>query len=172
MNFGFRLRKFRERLHLSRRGGRERLVRHYFFFSVILLAGGLISSGLVEIYFRYQENLEQLALTQQDAAVGASLKIERFIQDVVTSMKATTKSRDITPDGISPTYEFELKRLLFLEPAITEATALDGDGVIRAQTSRFRAVSPDAGKDFSTSAAFRQSKQGKALFRRGLLPRV
>ena len=126
MDFGFRLRKFLERLHLSRRGGRERLVRHYFFFSVILLAGGLISSGLVEIYFRYQENLEQLALTQQDAAVGTSLKIERFIQDVVTSMKATTKSRDITPDGISPTYEFELKRLLFLEPAITEATALDG----------------------------------------------
>ena len=35
-------------------------MRHYFFFSVILLAGGLISSGLVEIYFRYQENLEQL----------------------------------------------------------------------------------------------------------------
>ena len=164
MGFGLRLRKFRERLHLSRRGGRERLVRDYFVFSVILLAGGLISSGLVEIYFRYQENLEQLALAQQDAAVNASLKIERFIQDVVTSMKATTKSRDITPDGISPTYEFELKRLLFLEPAITEATALSSDGVIRAQTSRFRAVSPDAGKDFSTSAAFRQSKQGKPYF--------
>ena len=164
MDFGLRLRKFRERLHLSRRGGRERLVRHYFFFSVILLAGGLISSGLVEIYFRYQENLEQLTLAQQDAAVNASLKIERFIQDIVTSMRAATKSRDITANGISPTYEFELKRLLFLEPAITEATALSSDGVMRAQTSRFRAVSPDAGKDFSTSAAFRQSKQGKPYF--------
>jgi signal transduction histidine kinase len=164
VSFGFRLRKFLEHLHLSRRGGRERLVRHYFFFSVILLAGGLISSGLVEIYFRYQENLEQLTLTQQDAAVSTSLKIERFIQDVVTTMKATTKSRDITANGILPTYEFELKRLLFLEPAITEATALSSNGVMRAQTSRFRAVSPDAGKDFSTSAAFRQSKQGKPYF--------
>ena len=35
---------------------------------------------------------------------------------------------------------------------------------MRAQTSRFRAVSPDAGKDFSTSAAFRQSKQGEPYF--------
>ena len=164
MDFGLRLRKLLERLHLSRRAGRERLVRDYFFFSVILLAGGLISSGLVEIYFRYQENLEQLALAQQDAAVGTSLKIERFIQDVVTSMKATTKSRDITANGISPTYEFELKRLLFLEPAITEAAALDGHGVIRVQTSRFRAVSSDAGRNFSASAAFRQSKQGKPYF--------
>ncbi len=164
MDFGLRLRKLLERLHLSRRAGRERLVRDYFFFSVILLAGGLISSGLVEIYFRYQENLEQLALAQHDAAVGTSLKIERFIQDVVTSMKATTKSRDITANGISPTYEFELKRLLFLEPAITEAAALDGNGVIRVQTSRFRAVSSDAGRNFSASAAFRQSKQGKPYF--------
>jgi hypothetical protein len=115
VDFGFRLSKFRERLHLTRRGGRERLVRHYFFFSVILLAGGLICSGLVEIYFRYQENLEQIALAQQDAAVGASLKIERFMQDAVTAMKAATKSRDITADGgIAPTYEFELKRLLLL----------------------------------------------------------
>ena len=102
MDFGLRLRKFRERLHLSPRGGRERLVRHYFVFSVILLAGGLISSGLVEIYFRYQENLEQLTLSQQDAAVNASLKIERFIQDVVTSMRATTKSRDITSGAYRP----------------------------------------------------------------------
>ena len=164
MDFGFKLKKLREDLHLSRRGGRERLVRDYFFFSVILLAGGLISSGLVEIYFRYQENLEQLALAQQDAAVNASLKIERFIQGVGTAMKAATKSRDIAPDGISPSYEFELKRLLFLEPAITEASALDGNGVMRVQTSRFRAVSSDAGKDFSTSAAFRQSKQGKPYF--------
>ena len=62
MDLGFKLRKLRERLHLSRRGERKRLVRDYFFFSVILLAGGLISSGLVEIYFRYQENLEQLAI--------------------------------------------------------------------------------------------------------------
>jgi len=139
-------------------------VRDYFFFSALLLAGGLISSGLVEIYFRYQENLEQLTLAQQDTVVGASLKIERFVQDVVTSMKAATKSRDITPDGISSTYEFELKRLLFLEPAITEAVALDGLGIIRVQTSRFRAVLPDAGKDLSTSAAFRQSKQGKSYF--------
>jgi signal transduction histidine kinase len=164
VDFGLRLTKFRERLHLSRRGGRERLVRDYFFVSVILLAGGLISSGLVEIYFRYQENLEQLTRAQQDTVVGASLKIERFLQDVVTTMKATTKSRDITPNGISLSYEFELKRLLFLEPAITEATALSSDGVMRAQTSRFRAISSDAGKDFSTSAAFRQSKQGKPYF--------
>ena len=72
MDCGFTVRKFLDRLHLPRRGRRERLVRDYFFFSALLLAGGLISSGLVEIYFRYQENLEQLTLAQQDTVVGAS----------------------------------------------------------------------------------------------------
>ena len=44
---------------------RERLVRNYFFVSVILIAGGLISAGLLEIYFRYVEGLEQVGSTQQ-----------------------------------------------------------------------------------------------------------
>lgn len=39
--------------HAQRQG---RLVRHYFLISVFLVSGGLITSGLVELYFRYQEN--------------------------------------------------------------------------------------------------------------------
>src|SRR5713226_370658 len=143
---------------------RKRLVRSYFFVSVILIAGGLISAGLLEIYFRYMEGLEQVGLAQQDAATGAALQIERFIQDIATTMKATTKSADIRSPKISTEYEFELKRLLFLAPAITEALALDIYGVVQAQVSRFRAVSPLLMRDLSQSAAFQQSKQGKSYF--------
>ncbi len=143
---------------------RERLVRSYFFVSVILIAGGLISAGLLEIYFRYMEGLEQVGLAQQDAATGAALQIERFIQDIATTMKATTKSADVSSPEISTEYEFELKRLLFLAPAITEALALDIYGVVQAQVSRFRAVSPLLMRDLSQSAAFQQSKQGKSYF--------
>ena len=49
-------------------------MRNYFFVSVILIAGGLISAGLLEIYFRYNEGLEQVGLAQQDAANGAALQ--------------------------------------------------------------------------------------------------
>jgi hypothetical protein len=120
---------------------RERLVRNYFFVAVILIAGGLISAGILEIYFRYVEGLEQVGSTQQDAATAAALRIERFIQDVATTMKAATKSANLSSPKISKEYEFELKRLLFLAPAITEAVALDIDGAVRAQVSRFRAAS-------------------------------
>jgi signal transduction histidine kinase len=79
-------------------------------------------------------------------------------------MKAATRSAAISSPEISTEYEFELKRLLFLAPAITEALALDTDGVIQAQASRFRAVSPLLKRDLSQSAAFQESKQGKSYF--------
>ena len=149
---------------ISHRVGRGRLVRHYFFISVLLIAGGLITSGLLEIYFRYHESRETLALLQKETAAVAALKIERFIQDVETAMKAATKGRDIAHGGISQEYKFELKRLLFLAPAITEAIALDANGFKQAQISRFRAVSPDIRKDFSSLESFQRAKQGKSYF--------
>ena len=147
-----------------RSGDRQRLVRSYFLVSAILIAGGLISAGLLEIYFRYKEGMEQIGLTQQDAAVGAALRIERFIQDIATTMKAVTRSPDNRLSKKRTDYEFELKRLFFLAPAITEALVLDTEGVIQARASRFRAVSPLLKKDFSQSLAFKASSQGKSYF--------
>jgi len=149
---------------ISNRVGRGRLVRHYFFISVLFIACGLITIGLLEIYFRYHESRETLALLQKETAAVAALKIERFIQDVETAMKAATKGRDIAHGGISQEYKFELKRLLFLAPAITEAIALDANGFKQAQISRFRAVSPDIRKDFSSLESFQRAKQGKSYF--------
>ncbi|MGH7835066.1 MAG: sensor histidine kinase, partial [Candidatus Binatia bacterium] len=100
----------------------------------------------------------------QEAASRAALQIERFIQDIATTMKAFTKSADPSFPVIFVEYEFELRRLLFLAPAITEALVMDADGIIRAQASRFRAVAPLLKKDLSQTAAFQQSKQGHTHF--------
>jgi signal transduction histidine kinase len=151
-------------IRMFRSRKRERLVRKYFFVSVILIAGGLISADLLEIYFRYVEGLEQVGSMQQDAATAAALRIERFIQEIATTMKAATKSAELSVPRISKEYEFELQRLLFLAPAITEAVALGNDGAVQAQVSRFRAVSPLVRTDFSQSPAFKETRQGIASF--------
>ncbi len=139
---------------------RGRLLRHYFVISVLLIAGGLITSGLLEIYFRYHESREHLALLEREAATVAAVKIERFIRDVETAMKAASKGQEIAQGKLKSNYKFELKRLLFLTPAITEAMAIDRDGVKQAQISRFRGVSHDVTSDLSTSTAFQQARQG------------
>ncbi|HEX5020866.1 MAG TPA: sensor histidine kinase [Candidatus Binatia bacterium] len=139
-------------------------MRHYFAISVLLIAGGLVTSGLLEIYFRYHESREHLSLLQREAATVAAVKIERFIRDVETAMKAASKGQDIAQGDLSSNYNFELKRLLFLAPAITEAVALDPEGVKQAEISRFRGVSPGLPSDMSTSSAFQQARLGNSYF--------
>ena len=143
---------------------RKRLVRHYFFVSVLLIGSGLIASGAVEIYFRYHETQEHLALSQKEAAAVAALRIERFIQEVATAIKGATKSPEMAAQGLPPHYRLELQRLLYLSPAIDEAVALDAYGKAQAALSRSRAVSRDPSIDLSASAAFHEAKKGIPYF--------
>jgi signal transduction histidine kinase len=146
---------------LFRRQRRGRLVRHYFFISLMLIAGGLISSAALEIYFRYRESQEQIARLESQTAAVVALKIERFIQDIVSAIRSSTKSREVMQGRVSPEYRFELKRLLYLTPAITEAVALDIDGVKQAQVSRAGAVSQDPRSDFASSPSFKRALKGQ-----------
>src|SRR3989337_4327260 len=100
---------------------RGRLGRHYLLISVILIGSGLIASGLLEIYFRYQESREQLALLQQEVAAGAAFKIERFVQEIHNTLKGATRSREIAPKRLTAEFRFELEKLLLIAPAVTEA---------------------------------------------------
>ena len=145
---------------------RGRLVRDYFLISVVLIGGGLITSGLIEIYFRYQESREQLARLQKEIATGAAFKIEHFVQEIHNALKGATKSRDIAPKGLTTEFRFELEKLLLIAPAVTEAMALDENGAIQVQASRLRTVLPEAKKDLSTRRPFnRRSKENPILVR-------
>src|SRR6266545_2457699 len=137
---------------------RGRLVRHYFLISLLLIAGGLLTSALLEVYFRYRESQEQIARLQHEMAALAAVKIERFVQDITTAIRAATKTREVAQ--ISPEYRFELKRLLYLAPAITEAVALDANGVKQAHVSRTGAISSNLNSVINASRGFQRALQG------------
>src|ERR1044072_6682432 len=82
-----------------RRGG---LVAHYFLISLLLIAGVLITSAVLELYFRYRESQEQIARLQHEMATLAAVKIERFVQDITTSIRAATKTRELAQSKITP----------------------------------------------------------------------
>jgi len=147
-------------------GGRRRgrLVRHYFLISVILIGSGLITSGLLEIYFRYQESRDNLSLLQEEVAAGAAFKIERFLQEIEATMKAATRSREIAPKGLTPEYKFELEKLLLIAPAITEAVALDANGAVRVQASRLRTILPEVKGEPTAAPSLKQTMQGRSYF--------
>jgi HAMP domain-containing protein len=145
------------------RGGR-RLVRGYFLVSFFLVAGGLITSGLLEIYFRYFESKEEISQLQREVAAGAAFKIEKFVQEIERTTRGATKSREVVTKGLSPEYEFELRKLLLNAPPVTEAVAMDEAGLVRTQVSRLRTILPKDRRDLSFTAAFRHTMQGKPYF--------
>jgi HAMP domain-containing protein len=139
-------------------------MRDYFLISVLLVGGGLTASGLIEIYFRYQESQQHLAHLQREIAAGAAVKIERFVQEIHNTLKGATRSREIAPKGLTTEFRFELEKLLLIAPAITEALALNQSGAIQVQASRLRTVLPETKKDLAISPAFLHAKQGKSFF--------
>jgi signal transduction histidine kinase/HAMP domain-containing protein len=151
---------------IQNRSGRQhgRLVRHYFLISVILLGGGLITSGLLEIYFRYRENHENISLLQLEVATAAAFKTEQFIQQIEAALRTATKSPEIARRGLSEEFQAELTRLFLVMPAIEEAMALDLASHIRLQASRFRAMLPEEKEEMPPQTAFDVAKEGKSFF--------
>src|SRR4030095_3130678 len=143
---------------------RGRLVRHYFLISLVLISGGLVTSGLSELYFRYRESAADLVRLQQEITSGAASKIEQFVQEIERTTRGAAKSREITEKGLSPEYRFELRRLLAIAPAITEAVAIDSDGISRVAVSRLTRVLPGDEKIDSALPAFQLAKEGKSYF--------
>jgi signal transduction histidine kinase len=148
----------------SRRPTRGRLLWHYFLISFILLAGGLITSGLWEIYFRYEEIRENIASVQRGAAADAAFRIDQFILQIQQLLVAATRSREVTAKGLSPDYRFELERLLLGAPAVTEVVAVNMEGIRQSGAARLRTVNPEGKRDFSTSKAFQAARRGSAYF--------
>lgn len=143
---------------------RGRLMRDYFLISVLLVGSGLVTSGAIEIYYRYLESQETLALLQREVAAGAAFKIENFVQDIHSTLRGATRSREIAPKGLTNDFRFELEKLLLIAPSITEAIALNQDGGIQVQASRLRTVLPDVKRDFANAPPFLHAKKGQSYF--------
>ena len=143
---------------------RERLVRHYFLVSVITICAGLITSGVLEVYFSHKENWKHFGLIQREIAAATAFKIEQFIQETERTLRAATRSREIVRDGLATSYKWELRRLLVNAPEITEAVAFDPGGVQRAEASRLQPASDGDDWDVAVSTMLEKAKKGQSYF--------
>src|SRR5437660_2153029 len=146
----------------SRRGGR--LVRRTFLIALALVCGVLLTSGVVELVFRYRESVEAIGALQREMAQGAAFKIQQFVQDIEHTLRASTQTQDIVTAGLTEPYKFELLKLLQATSAITELVALDASGREQLKVSRVRMLLSDDLRDRASAAAFQGAHGGKAFF--------
>ncbi len=144
------------------RGGR--LLRRTFVLALLLVSGTLLTSGAVELLFKYRESVEAIEALQREMALGAAFKIQQFVQDIEKTMRASTQAQEIVLAGLTEAYRFELIQLLKTAPAITEVTALDASGREQLKVSRVRMLLSEDMKDRSADEPFVRARTGRSFF--------
>ena len=146
------------------RGGGNRLLRRTFLIALILISGGLIISGAVELMFRYRESIESIGALQREMAHGVAFKIQAFVQDIENTLRAATQTPEIITDGLTDAYRFQLVKLLRATPAITTLTVVTSDGREYLKESRVQMASSQTLQDRSADAPVSTALKGASFF--------
>jgi len=146
---------------MRRRGG---LFLKYFAFIALLVGGGLVTSGAINLYFAYQETRASVVNLQREKALTAAVRIEQFVRDIENQLGYT--ALPMVGVGLGP---MEQRRLDFLKllrqvPAITEVSHLDGQGREQLKVSRLSMDVTGSNADFSSDPRFVEARKGKTWF--------
>jgi signal transduction histidine kinase len=147
----------------------SRLFRKYVALFMAVVCVALLTNGLFEIWFSYQENKQALTRIQREQAEAAAGKIGQFIKDIEGQIGWTTQ----LPWTASALVQrrFDALRLLRQVPAITELAQLDASGKEQLRVSRLAMDAVGVGTDYSkdpkfTEAVAKKIYYGPVYFRR------
>jgi signal transduction histidine kinase/CheY-like chemotaxis protein/HAMP domain-containing protein len=148
---------------------RSRLFIKYVALFVAVVCVALLSNGIFEVFFYYQEHKTALIRIQREQAEAAAAKIGQFIKEIESQLGWTTQLP--WSAGSIEQRRFDALRLLRQVPAITELTQVDATGKERLRVSRLAMDVVASGADFSndpkfTEAAARKVYYGPVYFRR------
>jgi len=143
---------------------RNRLFRKYVvpFVGVVLLA--LLSNGLLEIYFAFQENKSALAQIQREKAAAAAVKIEGFVKEIERQMGWTTQPHLGAAAGALEQRRLDYLRLQRQVPAITEVSYIDASGREQLRISRLAMDVIGSNVDLSAEPRFTETRRGRAWY--------
>jgi signal transduction histidine kinase/DNA-binding response OmpR family regulator len=158
-----------------------KLFRKYVVVLVVLVGGLLGASGLVELYFSYQETQRGLVRLEREKALAAAERIERFVMEIERQVRSTTHAasddpavalprrkgvefRDTLASALLEQRELDFLRLLRSVSAAKTIRHLDIAGREQVRVSRFALDALGTGDDYSQAPAFIATKTGKTYF--------
>ena len=142
---------------------RGRLFWKYVVLFAILVSGALLTSGLVELYFSYRENLAAVVALQREQAAGAAARIEAFVRDIERQVGWASQGQVGTRQTVEQR-RFEFIRLQRQAPAVTEVSQLDTAGREQLRVSRLAMDVVGSQADFSTDPRFKEARPGRPYF--------
>jgi signal transduction histidine kinase len=151
-----------------------RLFRKYAVVFVALVSGALLTSGLLQAYFAYQESQAELVALQREKAAGAAARIEEFVLEIQRLTAGAIQTPGATDVPLTDR-RIDVLRLLRLAPSIMEASYLDSTGHEQVFLSRLARSTLGSQADRSADAAFLGAREtgvyyGPVYFRNGSEP--
>jgi len=142
---------------------RRRLFWKYVVFFSLLVTVALLASGLIEIYFSYQESKDVLSALQREKAQAAAVRIESFITEIERQMGWVTQPRAVAAAPLEQR-RFDFYRLQRQVPAITEISYIDPTGREQVRVSRLAMDVFGSQADLSADPRFTEAR-ARRLYR-------
>jgi signal transduction histidine kinase/DNA-binding response OmpR family regulator/HAMP domain-containing protein len=141
---------------------RRRLFTKYVSLFVAVVCVALLSNGIFDVLFYYQEHKASLIRIQREQAEAAAAKIGQFVKEIESQLGWTTQLP--WSAGSIEQRRFDALRLLRQVPAITELSQLDASGKERLRVSRLAMDVVASGADFSNDPKFTEAVKNKVYY--------
>jgi signal transduction histidine kinase/CheY-like chemotaxis protein len=141
---------------------RRRLFTKYVALFVAVVCIALVSNGVFDVLFYYQEHKVSLIRIQREQAEAAAAKIGQFIKEIESQLGWTTQLP--WSAGSIEQRRFDALRLLRQVPAITELAQLDATGKERLRVSRLAMDVVASGADLSNDPKFAEAVARKVYY--------
>jgi hypothetical protein len=141
---------------------RRRLFTKYVALFVAVVCVALLSNGIFDVFFYYQEHKAALIRIQREQAEAAAAKIGQFIKEIESQLGWTTQLP--WSAGSIEQRRFDALRLLRQVPAITELAQLDAIGKERLRVSRLAMDVVASGADLSNDPKFAEAVARKVYY--------
>jgi signal transduction histidine kinase len=141
---------------------RGRLFRKYVGLFLAVVCVALLTNGLSEIWFSYQEHKSALIRIQREQAEAAAAKISQFIKEIESQVGWTTQLP--WSAGTIDQRRFDGLRLLRQVPAITELSQLDSSGHEQLRVSRLAMDVVASKADLSKEPKFAEAVAHKVYY--------
>jgi len=141
---------------------RRRLFTKYVALFVAVVCVALLSNGIFDVFFYYQEHKASLIRIQREQAEAAAAKIGQFIKEIESQLGWTTQLP--WSAGSIEQRRFDALRLLRQVPAITELAQLDATGKERLRVSRLAMDVVASGADLSSDPKFTEAVAHKVYY--------
>jgi two-component system, NtrC family, sensor kinase len=142
----------------------RRLIWKYTAVVVTLVAAAIVSVGLTELFFSYQDSKEALSRAEQDQASSAAASIEQTMQDVVAELEDVAQPTAARGEAGLQERQQSFHSLLLRDELVSELIYLDATGKERVHVWPLKADRIDSGIDFSADPRFVNARSRKRYF--------